>query len=246
MNGSADFLGRLAARQWHGGGLVPRLLSRFEPEASAELPVMPEVVSRAPHPDRAELSPSAEKAPAAPAVRTEAPVQPAVVADPNDLRAGPARSPTIDTVPRDEPAVVQAVRGEASESAARLVREPSFPPEPRTQPSSGIATSVREVPVFVPVDAPVVVEPALQRQPNLVPRAAPPPRRSAPPAWLTDGWAGVEERAPASTTVHVSIGRLEVRPEVPAPEAKRAAERPKQSAIALDAYLERRHGAAVR
>ena len=181
MNGSADFLGRLAARQWHGGGLLPRLLSRFEPEASAEFPDMPEGVSMAPRPHRAELPPSEEKASAAPAVLTVAPSLPAVVADPNELSAGPARSPTIDTVPGDEPAPVHAVAGEATEPAARIFHEPSFPTEPQTPPTSGIATSVREVPVFVPVDAPVVVEPALERQPDLAPRA----RRAAAAACST-------------------------------------------------------------
>ena len=232
----------------------PRLPSRFEKagpepqefnlETIAESPAPREPVAprgaEPSHPPRPTIArgdsspPPAAISPQAP--RLDAPAPPSSMAV---SQAEPARAEARPQVP----AVPQAERLAARPLEATGVAPPA-PPLRIDAPSSvvdPIAGSDAPKPEARPTTTAKLFTPAPTEAPLALATARPAPDKPAQPAPRT----GAERRAatllPEETTVHVSIGRIEVRAAQPSPESKRR-EPPRSPVMSLEDYLQSRRG----
>jgi hypothetical protein len=219
------------------------------PDAAAPVQAAPPAVAEVRHywepPERPSAAPvpgqAAEPAqPAAPPPRGVAPEDAAEPSRPVPTALPPQPAPARDATPPPAPATVQATqdRGRHDDTPPAPVR-PASVQRPRDD------LTVRTVPVTAR---------AASMPPNLAPPPAdlPPPGLTSPPAR-----SGAREIVPQvararpappqpvaaprqeETTVHVSIGRIEVRAVQPPPEA-RPREPAKSAVMSLDEYLRSR------
>jgi hypothetical protein len=247
MTPPAGFLGRLAARQLEGGGgLAPRLPGRFEPEPALALaPPDPGPTEGSHEPDR--RVPRATRMPVAPDERPVVAIaQPAAVreaAEPRrpvaDQADGGARPAVVPPMPALLPELPSAQRPGPQQTAgpARASTRRATPPAVPAQPVPGRVRTERRVLVER------VLGPAVAGRDTVDATPAP-----VHPVWALDGWGSPAfdpGPPPAPAAVHVTIGRLEVRTS-PAPGTTPRPEPARPRAIALDDYLDRRHGASRR
>jgi hypothetical protein len=248
----------------------PRLPSRFEKagpepqefnlETIAESPAPREPVAprgaEPSHPPRPTIArgdsspPPAAISPQAP--RLDAPAPPSSMAV---SQAEPARAearPQAPAVPQAERLAARPLEATAVPQAERLAARPLeatgvAPPAPPLRidaPSSvvdPIAGSDAPKPEARPTTTAKLFTPAPTEAPLALATARPAPDKPAQPAPRT----GAERRAatllPEETTVHVSIGRIEVRAAQPSPESKRR-EPPRSPVMSLEDYLQSRRG----
>jgi hypothetical protein len=251
----SGFFESVAARtRGEAPAVRPRLPSRFEKagpepqefnlETIAEFPAPREPVapreaepSHPPSPTIARGDSSPPPAAISPqAPRLDAPAPPSSMAV---SQAEPARAEARPQAP----AVPQAERLAARPLEATGVAPPAPPlridaPSPIVDP---IAGSDAPKPEARPTTTAKLFTPAPTEAPLALATARPAPDKPAQPAPRT----GAERRAatllPEETTVHVSIGRIEVRAAQPSPESKRR-EPPRSPVMSLEDYLQSRRG----
>jgi hypothetical protein len=216
----SGFLERLAARATgHSDGLRPRVQSRFEPvaleettfttaapepttaRAARELPAPPRgsrAEPRAPHSDaRARPRASARAQPPDPPTRLPA----ARVSVPAPVDAPDATKTAPDEAPFPEPAAVATEPVEpASPTRREIVVDRLLDPPTDARPGIDLASGHVGVPA----------RPAARRAANT-------PAASRPTAGRR---ASAAERAPVEPVVSVTIGRVEIRAQVPPADAR--------------------------
>jgi len=251
----SGFFESVAARaRGEAPAIRPRLPSRFEMagpeplefnlETIAESPAPRELVapreaepSRAPKPiiARADSSPPPDAlSPQAPRPEAPAPLSSMAVS-----QAEPARA---EATPQ-APAVAQADRPAARTLEATGVA-PAAPP-PRIDAPTSVVELIGALDVSKPEARPTATAklftPAPTEAPLAFATARPAPDEPAPRAPRTRAERRSAVLLPEETTVHVSIGRIEVRAAQPSPESKRRSP-PRSPVMSLEDYLQSRRG----
>ncbi len=247
-----EFVALLLARSRGAEGVRPRLASRFE-GLGAAFPVV----------DSSEVEP-APRAPTlverfAPPHEARAPHHPtSVLGDEAPVATGPVAAslsqsqsqPAAAMAPRIPAAEVHAqlhARAMVADEASPRVREAAVRPgefagrpEKASAPArSAAAPDAMPVPTAASRSPQASAEPPSRRMPD-TPRVAVPLRQEPPLARMQP--AAARRAAPEETTVHVSIGRVDVR--LDAPPAARGARREAAApaVMTLDEYLRSRAG----
>ena len=231
----ADFLNRLAARALGATPVAePVIPTRFSsgPEQSAFLPAEPAFQPASTAPET--YSETAENRPRPLPIRE---------ADPHsEIHTERLSAPfqDIDEVPRRP----LPQRGDAFRP------QPSPPPfaERKTAQPSAERTEVRSQHLAAATDPPPQAMEKGVHKPQATPRTSAPFAEPQPAPRLTAHAEPVRSPAshrpelaqslrPAPPTVHVSIGRIEVRAEITSPAPRAPAQRPRPSTLSLDQFL---------
>jgi hypothetical protein len=263
----SDFFAALAARivqrpdERAAEAVRPRLPALFEPtgadaagrwgESVQDLAVArPEAAGDSPGPESS--SPEAAR-PAAPARFTSAPslwaarIEPPALhteqAAPRVAVAQPLPPPQTILVQSDVPTASPAREIDRPVPSHSVPTAPTLPPPPSVEAKTVVArsTTIVHSTVAPPAPAAAAVEPKVGASARV---AAPQPSRKAPPAPRVA--RGAPPRVPAplpappETTIHVAIGRVDVRAATPQPERRPALTA--SPVMSLEEYLENRKG----